>query len=342
MTRSCGARPRHWSEWISGPGGRRSAGQSRARADRDGPRRRVDCPGHESGRRPTGRGRGARCAGGRGGGLSSGRAHSCARVGGRSAPVLSREHRRDRRLAGRDGRGRGRSDRVRLDRLDLRQPGAPADDRATARRAAAPVRREQAGGRVAIRAQARTGRLSATVLRLTNVAGGADPDPTRLIPRTFAAATNGSALEVNGDGSAVRDYLHVLDAAAAFVACVEHTSPPGEFGQYIIGSGRGSSIRDVVAAVERRTGRRIQLIHRPPAPEPAALISDPAKAASELGWYPRHSDLETIVHDTWRAATTGGIHPSPFEVTGPGPPGRASKRSAADSGRGARRRRAEP
>ncbi|MGY2113244.1 NAD-dependent epimerase/dehydratase family protein [Nocardia gipuzkoensis] len=194
----------------------------------------------------------------------------------------------------------------------------------------------------AIRAQARTGRLSATVLRLTNVAGGADPDPTRLIPRTFAAATNGSALEVNGDGSAVRDYLHVLDAAAAFVACVEHTSPPGEFGQYIIGSGRGSSIRDVVAAVERRTGRRIQLIHRPPAPEPAALISDPAKAASELGWYPRHSDLETIVHDTWRAATSGGIQPSPFEVTGPGPPGRASRRSAADSGRGARRRRAEP
>ncbi|MGY2030815.1 NAD-dependent epimerase/dehydratase family protein [Nocardia gipuzkoensis] len=194
----------------------------------------------------------------------------------------------------------------------------------------------------AIRAQARTGRLSATVLRLTNVAGGADPDPTRLIPRTFAAATNGSALEVNGDGSAVRDYLHVLDAAAAFVACVEHTSPPGEFGQYIIGSGRGSSIRDVVAAVERRTGRRIQLIHRPPAPEPAALISDPAKAASELGWFPRHSDLETIVHDTWRAATSGGIHPSPFEVTGPDPPGRASRRSAAGSGRGARRRRAEP
>jgi UDP-glucose 4-epimerase len=148
----------------------------------------------------------------------------------------------------------------------------------------------------ALHAQAGTGRLSAAVLRLMNVAGGADPDPTRLIPRTFAAALNGSALEVNGDGSAIRDYLHIDDAAAAFVACLEKT-PPGRFERYLIGSGQGSSILDVVAAVEQQTGRRIQLIHRPPAPEPAALVSDPAKAAAELGWYPRHSELESIVRD---------------------------------------------
>lgn len=148
----------------------------------------------------------------------------------------------------------------------------------------------------ALHAQAGTGRLSVAVLRLMNVAGGADPDPTRLIPRTFAAAMNGSALEVNGDGSAVRDYLHIDDAAAAFAACLEKT-PPGGFSRYLIGSGQGSSVLDVVAAVEQQTGRRIQLIHRPPAPEPAALVSDPAKAAAELGWYPRHSELESIVRD---------------------------------------------
>lgn len=148
----------------------------------------------------------------------------------------------------------------------------------------------------ALHAEAGTGRLSAAVLRLMNVAGGADPDPTRLIPRTFAAALNGSALEVNGDGSAVRDYLHIDDAAAAFVACLEKT-PPGVFERYLIGSGQGSSILDVVAAVEQQTGRRIQLIHRPPAPEPAASVSDPAKAAAELGWYPRHSELAGIVRD---------------------------------------------
>ncbi|MGY1948397.1 NAD-dependent epimerase/dehydratase family protein [Nocardia asiatica] len=164
-----------------------------------------------------------------------------------------------------------------------------------------PYAASKAAAEWAVRAQAHTGRLSATVLRLMNLAGGADPDPTRLIPRTLAAATNDSALEVNGDGSAVRDYLHVMDAAAAFVACVEKTPRLGEFEQYLIGSGHGSSILDVVAAVERRTGRRIRLVHRPPALEPAALISDPSKAAAELDWHPRQSDLETIVRDTWHA-----------------------------------------
>ncbi|MGK8520634.1 NAD-dependent epimerase/dehydratase family protein [Nocardia asteroides] len=160
----------------------------------------------------------------------------------------------------------------------------------------------------AIHAQTRTGRLSATVLRLTNVAGGADPDPTRLIPRTFAAAMNATALEVNGDGSAVRDYLHILDAAAAFAACLERTPQPGEFERYLIGSGQGSSILDVAAAVQRQTGRRIQLIHRPPAPEPAALVSDPTKATSELPWFPSRSDLDTIVRDT-RSAPSDRRHP---------------------------------
>ncbi|BDU02542.1 UDP-glucose 4-epimerase GalE [Nocardia sputorum] len=150
----------------------------------------------------------------------------------------------------------------------------------------------------AIRSQTGTGRLSATVLRLMNVAGGADPDPTRLIPRAFAAARNGSVLEVNGDGSAVRDYLHLDDAAAAFVACLANMPPKGEFARYLVGSGQGSSILDVVAAVERRTGRRIRLTHRPAAPEPAVLISDPAKAMTELHWRPDRSDLETIVRDT--------------------------------------------
>ncbi|MEU1962481.1 NAD-dependent epimerase/dehydratase family protein [Nocardia sp. NPDC019255] len=163
----------------------------------------------------------------------------------------------------------------------------------------------------AISSQAGAGRLSATVLRLTNVAGGADPDPTRLVPRAFAAAMNGSALEVNGDGSAVRDYLHIADAAAAFVACVESMPPNGEWRRYLIGSGRGSSILDVVAAVERQTGRRIRLTHRPPAPEPAALISDPTKATNELPWRPRHSDIETIVRDTWHIARSDETKGSP-------------------------------
>ncbi|MGW0178162.1 NAD-dependent epimerase/dehydratase family protein, partial [Nocardia sp. NPDC003345] len=151
---------------------------------------------------------------------------------------------------------------------------------------------------MAIRAQVRTGCLSATVLRLMNVAGGADADDTRLIPRTIAAATGGSVLEVNGDGRAVRDYLHLEDAAAAFVACFENIPPLGECRNYIVGSGRGTSILEVVAAVEKRTGRHIEILHKPPAPEPPVLISDPARAWHELYWRPLRSDIETIVRDT--------------------------------------------
>lgn len=158
---------------------------------------------------------------------------------------------------------------------------------------------------LAIGAQARTGRLSATVLRLMNVAGGADPDPTRLVPRALAAAFDRSRLDVNGGGEAVRDYVHIQDAAAAFSACLEKTPPSAELERYIIGSGHGASVLDVVSAVENCTGRRVELAHRPPAPEPAALIGDPSRAMSELSWSPHRSDIQTIVRDAVRHRDVG-------------------------------------
>ncbi|WP_328438714.1 NAD-dependent epimerase/dehydratase family protein [Nocardia puris] len=147
----------------------------------------------------------------------------------------------------------------------------------------------------AIEAQVAAGKVAACVLRLMNVAGGEDPDPTRLIPRTLAAAASGSALEINGDGSAVRDYLHVEDAAAAFVAGAE---PATGFSRYVAGSGRGTSVLEVVAAVERITGRRIAVTHRPAVQEPSALVADSSRAVTELGWKPMKSDIDTIVRDT--------------------------------------------
>ncbi|AYF79368.1 UDP-glucose 4-epimerase [Nocardia yunnanensis] len=146
-----------------------------------------------------------------------------------------------------------------------------------------------------VEAQARGGALGALVLRLPNLAGGDDRDPTRLIPRVLAAARTGTPLAVNGDGSAVRDYLHVDDAAAAFVAAVERMPEPGGFARYNLGSGRGTSILDVVAAVEHVTGRRVPLVHNPPALEPQILIADAARAVAELGWQPKLSDLDTII-----------------------------------------------
>ncbi|MFF2551584.1 NAD-dependent epimerase/dehydratase family protein [Nocardia sp. NPDC058058] len=153
----------------------------------------------------------------------------------------------------------------------------------------------------AVAAQARTGVLGAVVVRLLNVAGGADPEPTRLIPRVLAAARDGEVLRINGDGGAVRDYLHIADAAAAFAACVERCPEPGVDTRYIIGSGCGTSILDVIAAAERVTGRTVRRIHGPAAPEPGVLIGDPNKAIAELGWRPSHSGIDEIVADTWRA-----------------------------------------
>ncbi|WP_327093940.1 NAD-dependent epimerase/dehydratase family protein [Nocardia vinacea] len=142
---------------------------------------------------------------------------------------------------------------------------------------------------------------AAVVLRLLNVAGGRDPDPTRLIPRVLSAAARNEPLEVNGDGTTVRDYVHVADAANAFVAGLEHLPPPGVTERYVIGSGRGTSVRQVVAAVEKVLGRRMALTHRPAVPEPNSLVGHPAKAMKQLCWVPRYSEIEAIVGQMWHA-----------------------------------------
>jgi len=156
---------------------------------------------------------------------------------------------------------------------------------------------------LAVAAQCRTGALGAIVLRMLNVAGGDDPDPTRLVPRAVAAAAGEGVLTVNGDGCAVRDYLHPADAAEAFVAAVERLPEPGRVRTYNIGSGVGRSVTEIVAAVEAVAGRPVPVAHRAPADEPRTLVCDPSAARRELGWWPHRSDIETIVRDAWAAHT---------------------------------------
>ncbi|MGH3489284.1 MAG: NAD-dependent epimerase/dehydratase family protein [Actinopolymorphaceae bacterium] len=168
-----------------------------------------------------------------------------------------------------------------------------------------PYAASKAAAETAVEWQARSNRLGAVVIRLFNAAGGADPDPTRIIPRVLAvAAGEQEALDVNGDGSAVRDYLHVDDAAAAFVSALERTPSTGSMRRYNIGSGVGTSVTDVVRAAMRVTGGKIKVVHLPPAAEPEALVCNPALAMAELGWKPRRSNLDMIVGDAWLARST--------------------------------------
>jgi UDP-glucose 4-epimerase len=155
---------------------------------------------------------------------------------------------------------------------------------------------------LAIEWQARAGRLGAAIMRVFNVAGGRDPDSTRVVPRVLAAAAGrSSSLQINGDGSATRDLLHVRDAAAALVAAVERAPSVGHPRRFNVGSGTGSSVAGIVAAAERVTGRHIPVVHRPAAKEPPELVADSRRAEAELGWKPQHSTLDEILADAWAA-----------------------------------------
>lgn len=159
----------------------------------------------------------------------------------------------------------------------------------------------------AVRCHARTGASGAIVLRTFNVAGSVDgrpdPDETRLIPKALSvAAGRAPHLEINGDGAAVREFLHVDDLAAAYVRALEAVRP-GDDRVYNVGSGAGASVREVVAAVEDVTGRPVPTRRRPPRPEPPLLLCDSAAIRADLGWRPEHSALPELIASSWDALT---------------------------------------
>ena len=153
-------------------------------------------------------------------------------------------------------------------------------------------------------------------LRYFNAAG-ADPegelgeahDPeTHLIPRVFAAADGrAGAIDIFGDdwdtadGTCVRDYIHVADLADAHVLALRRLLGGSDSMKLNLGTGDGHSVRSVVAAVQRVTGKpvKIRIAARRDGDSPA-LVADPARARAVLGWRPRHSSLEEIVETGWR------------------------------------------
>lgn len=153
---------------------------------------------------------------------------------------------------------------------------------------------------------AATGAIGAVSLRAFNIAGGLpgrpDDDETRLIPKIVAVAQGRAAeLGVNGDGSVVRDFVHVADMADAFVRAVD-ACRSGRWVGYNVGSGLRSTLADVIAAAEAVTGAPLAIRHNPPADEPEVLLADASLIRNELGWRPERSQLPRIVRDAWDAA----------------------------------------
>jgi UDP-glucose 4-epimerase len=152
---------------------------------------------------------------------------------------------------------------------------------------------------------AATGELGAISLRAFNITGATPghPDHTRLIPKLLAVQ-HGRAPEItiNGDGSAIRDFVHVTDMADAFARALT-ACQPGTWRAYNVGSGQPRSIADVIHTVETITRRPVPRRHAPPAPEPAYLAADPTRIHNELGWLAISSTLEQIITDAAAAAT---------------------------------------
>ncbi len=144
--------------------------------------------------------------------------------------------------------------------------------------------------------------LGAVCLRTFNVAGAAggrtDMDQTRIIPQALAvAAGRVPALEVNGDGGAVRDFVHVADVASAYLLALAGCQP-GTCAVYNVGA-TAASVLDVVTVAEQITGRSIPVRHNSPVPEPRALIADTTTIRHDLSWAPRHSSLDQIIGEAW-------------------------------------------
>lgn len=155
-----------------------------------------------------------------------------------------------------------------------------------------------------------TGALKATCLRLFNVAGAvagrADMDQTRIIPRTLAvAAGRAPILEINGDGRAIRDFVHVEDAAAAFLlALAACRQDPYHYAVYNVGA-TAARMLDVIAVIEQITGHAIPVAHNPPKEDdPLVIVADTTRISRELSWAPERSSLSQIISDAWDVILT--------------------------------------
>ncbi len=158
--------------------------------------------------------------------------------------------------------------------------------------------------------------LRAVALRYFNAAG-ADPaghigeshqPETHLVPNVLRAALGqGPALQIFGDdyptrdGTCVRDYVHVDDLAVAHMAALTLMADQPGFHAFNLGNGAGFSVREVITAAERVSGRRIAwTVARRRLGDPPTLVASAERAIGKLGWRPRYRELDAIIETAWR------------------------------------------
>lgn len=162
----------------------------------------------------------------------------------------------------------------------------------------------------------RSGRpIGLAFLRYFNVCGcdpsgliGEDHEPeTHLVPVLLQAALGlrdhvglfGTDYPTP-DGTCIRDYVHVTDLAEAHILAMQHLKP-GQDAAYNVGIGKGYSVRELIHAAERVTGRRITVREQPRrAGDVPKVFANPAKIQTELGWRAKITDLDEIVGTAWR------------------------------------------
>jgi UDP-glucose-4-epimerase GalE len=160
--------------------------------------------------------------------------------------------------------------------------------------------------------------LTSVCLRYFN-ASGADPEAalgeehepeTHLIPLVIRAAQTGTPVTIFGDdyatpdGTCIRDYIHVNDLAQAHILAVEYLLNGGASDRFNVGTGEGSSVLEIIRAVEEVAGKSVPYVIGPRREgDPPALVASSQKLRDRLGWSPHYADLRTIVTHAWNFAS---------------------------------------
>jgi UDP-glucose 4-epimerase len=147
-------------------------------------------------------------------------------------------------------------------------------------------------------------------LRYFNAAGASEKFgeehrvETHLIPNVLKVALGQKPhVEIYGtdydtpDGTCIRDYIHILDLSRAHILALN--SANSEF--YNLGTGGGTSVREVIESCRKITGREIPVVEKPRRPgDPARLVAASDKIQRELGWQPKFQNIDAIIESAWR------------------------------------------